>query len=267
MRELWNHVDRDGDKGTLSRANENELRLWSTRGGSDLDRDAAERLITALAEHFRIPQLVICGEPKPDESTVCARWPGHDGQHAGRGDRSNTHPTWVVWGGGGPKNRPTCGGGVLGQCDQIPGHDGRHNTPVCGEGFTHLGQQETCDVVAGHIGGHQRIGLRTDPQPEPEVSVQDLLKDAFRQRSRLHTGMLQQHTATHEMLAEQLGMIGDRTRATSHELGDIAKLLTEIRDRMPETQQRCGFTHDPFGDDRCQRSAGHTGNHDSAAQA
>lgn len=263
MSELWKHVDRDGDKGTLSHANENELRLWSTQNGSDLDRDAAERLITALAEHFRIPQLVICGEPKPDLSAVCARWPGHDGQHAGRGDRSNTHPTWIVWG----------GGGVLGQCDQIPGHDGRHNTPVCGEGFTHLGRQETCDMVAGHIGGHQRIGLRTDPQPEPEpeVSVQDRIRkehavDRAHYTSQFNTLMVLLRTQTGRMECQSnaLDRIGD---LLPDALGDVTRLLTEIRDRLPAPPPpQCGDAS-PYGGADCVQPRGHSGKHDSAAQA
>lgn len=289
--ERWTHTDNDGDVGTLVSPDGNVLRLGATQSGVDLDRDAAERLITALAEHFRIPQVVICGEPQPGTLTPCVRWPGHDGQHAGRGDRSNTHPSWVMWGGGGPKTIPCP---VKTRVSEIPcslllDHEGPH-VWRCGEPTT-LGR---CERVMGHTGLHGDDGTDPQPEPESEVSVQDriqrehtvdrahytsqfnalgdLLRDAFRQRSSLHTGMLRQHAATYEMLAEQLGKIGDRTRAraTSHELDGITRLLTEIRDRLPEPPpQKCGFAHDPFSDDRnrCQRSAGHTGNHDSAAQA
>lgn len=277
--ERWTHTDNDGDTGALVSPDGDVLRLGTSQSGVDLDQDAAERLVTALAEHFRIPQLVICGEPNRDESTVCVRWPDHDGQHAGRGDRSNTHPTWVMWGGGGQKTIPCP---VKSRVSEVPcelplDHGGPHQwrSSLCGKRFTHLGQQETCDVVAGHIGGHQRMGLKTDPQPDPEVSVQDriqkehavdrahytmqfnalgdLLRDAFRQRSSLHVGMLAQHTATHEMIDSSLS---NQTRL-------LAEIRDLLRDRLPEPPPpRCG-DQAPNTPTTCELATGHDGRHGS----
>jgi hypothetical protein len=145
---------------------------------------------------------------------------------------------------------------------------------LCGEGFRdHGGVTRVCDVVADHIGGHQRIAP-DESAPEPEVSVQDrIMKEhtvdrvhytaQFNHLGGLIRAQSQQNAGTHEMLAEQLGKIGDRTRATSHELGDIARLLTEIRDRLPEpapSRPRCGHIA-PITKVPCERDEGHEGRH------
>lgn len=98
-------------------------------------------------------------------------------------------------------------------CGLPSGHDGDHSsgpdetvrTGICNARFTdHQGIPRVCDVIAGHIGGHQHLGIvkntQQEPDPEEVVSpeldvlcqIRDILSDMNRKTTDIRSKLVRQ---------------------------------------------------------------------------